>query len=376
MRKFIMLLVLAYPLMSFAQHDDIYFVPKKEKIVDVVHNADNIVPVEDEYYYDDEYVTEYYDDESYVYDDDYRYSSRILRFRSPGTIVGSSLYWDLTYGGMNDWVVYDDGYYLDVYPTYTNPYYWPRSTYNCWAWNSWYYPNYCWGYNHYYPAYHWNGYYPHHVHGGYRPAYIANNSWRPAHKVHKNVPVNNSVKRNNNVNVTNNNPAGRVNSALRAERNTGRVMSSQNQGGANRVSSNVAGNRTNAVNRSNEVRSTDVRRQQPQRVVNGGNVNQGANNVRPQQPRRTSSGTVTRQGENKSSQSVRTNTNNERRPQSSASSGSNNSRASYRSSSSSSGEYNRPSSTSVSRQRSSSYGGHSVSGGARSGAVPRGGSRR
>ena len=363
MRKFLMLLVLAYPLMSFAQHDDIYFVPKKEKKTEVVRNADNIVPVEDEYYYDDEYVTEYYDDDSYVYDDDYRYSSRILRFRSPGTIVGGSLYWDLTYGGMNDWVVYDDGYYLDVYPTYTNPYYWPRSTYNCWAWNSWYYPNYCWGYNHYYPAYHWNGYYPHHVHGGYRPAYIANNSWRPAHKVHKNVPVNNSVKGNNNVNVTNNNPAGRVNSALRAERGTGRVMNSQNQGTSNRVSSNVAGNRTNAVNRSNEVRSTDVRRQQPQRVVNAGNVNQSGSNVRPQQPRRTSSGTVTSQGGNKSSQSVRTNTNNERRPQSSTSSSSNNSRASYRSTSSSSGEYNRPSSTSVSRQRSSSSGGHSVSGG-------------
>ena len=31
MKKLFLLLVLAYPLISVAQHDDIYFVPKKEK---------------------------------------------------------------------------------------------------------------------------------------------------------------------------------------------------------------------------------------------------------------------------------------------------------------------------------------------------------
>ena len=140
---------------------------------------------------------------------------------------------------------------------------------------------------------------------------------------------------------------------------------------------NTADDKASAVNhRNNNPRSTEVRRQQPQRVANGGSVNKSSSTVRTQQPRRMPTGAVKSQSGNKNSQSGRVSTNGERKPQSSSSSNSNNSRSSYRSSSSSSGEYNRPSSTSVARQRSSSSGGHSMSGGARSGAVPRGGSRR
>lgn len=372
MKKFVFLLLLLSPLISFAQHDDIYFVPKKVETIVLLEDEDPC--------YEDEYVEEYYTDDSYAYEEDYRYSSRILRFRTPGSIVGSSLYWDLTYNNaINDWVVYDDGYYLDVYPTYTNTYYLSRNIYNPWRWNSWYYPGSywgydCWNYNHYYPTYCWGGYYPHHVHGGYRPSYVVHNSWRPVHKVHKGVPVNNGVKRGNNLSTNNN--TGRVSAAVRAERGTGRVANGANHGISNRSNFNAADDKSSVVNRNNNPRSTEVRRQQPQRVANGGSVNKSSSTVRTQQPRRMPTGAVKSQSGNKNSQSGRVSANGERKPQSSSSSNSNNSRNSYRSSSSSSGEYNRPSSTSVARQRSSSSGGHSMSGGARSGAVPRGGSRR
>lgn len=373
MKKFVLLLLLLSPLTSFAQHDDIYFVPKKVETIVILEDEDPC--------YEDEYVEEYYTDDSYAYEEDYRYSSRILRFRTPGSIVGSSLYWDLTYNNaINNWVVYDDGYYLDIYPTYTNAYYLSRNIYNPWRWNSWYYPGSywgydCWNYNHYYPTYCWGGYYPHHVHGGYRPSYVVHNSWRPAHKVHKGVPVNNGVKRGNNLSTNNN--TGRVSAAVRAERGTGRVANGANYGVSNRSNFNTANDKASAVNhRNNNPRSTEVRRQQPQRVANGGSVNKSSSTVRTQQSRRMPTGAVKSQSGNKNSQSGRVSANGERKSQSSSSSNSNNSKNSYRSSSSSSGEYNRPSSTSVARQRSSSSGGHSMSGGARSGAVPRGGSRR
>ena len=385
MKKFILLLLLASPLMSFAQHDDIYFVPTREKkVVASVTETENLVLIEDE----DEWCDEeaYYTDD-YGYDDeDYRYSTRIVRFRNNG-YIGSPLYWELTYNcGINDWIVYDDGYYLDIYPTYSNTlYYWPRTSYGYWGWNSWYYPNSywrygCWGYNHCHPAYHWNGYYPHHVHGGYRPSYIVNNSWRPAHKVHKDIPLNKGGRNVAGTSIATNNGVRRENSALRPGTGNGRVSGGQNVQTSNRVNATASGVRNNTVNRSNGVRSTAVQRQQPQRVTNGGAVNNGSAAVRPQQPRRTSSGTSVGQSGGSKSQEVRMRTNSERRPQTSTSSSSSQSRSSYRSSSSSSGEYNRPSSTSVSRQRSSSSSGNPVGGfgtnSSRGGFGARGGARR
>ena len=100
MKKLFLLLVLAYPLISVAQHDDIYFVPKKEKKTVVESKArDNsfvgLDDVEQSVYEDVDEV--YTTSESFDYsDDDFRYSTRIVRFRSPHTLVGSTFYWDLT----------------------------------------------------------------------------------------------------------------------------------------------------------------------------------------------------------------------------------------------------------------------------------------
>ena len=90
MRKFVLLFVLAYPLVSMAQRNDIYFIPKKAETIVILEDEDPC--------YEDEYVEENYADDSYVYDeDDFRYSTRIVRFRNTNSCLGSPLYWDLMY---------------------------------------------------------------------------------------------------------------------------------------------------------------------------------------------------------------------------------------------------------------------------------------
>ena len=353
MKKLFLLLVLAYPLISVAQHDDIYFVPKKEKKTVVESKArDNsfvgLDDVEQSVYEDVDEV--YTTSESFDYsDDDFRYSTRIVRFRSPHTLVGSTFYWDLTYNsGINDWMVYDDGYYLDIYPTYSNPvYYYPRRSHYWWGWDNWYHHDFCWShnywhYNHCYPTYHWNMH--HHHHGAYFPPYFAHGSWKPSHKVHRDIPVNGGSRRVSNVSTSNrrNNENGTV-------RGSGRPAVNQKTARpTNRVSSNSSGDRTNTVNRSDNVRSSAV--------------------DRSQQPRRASNGTVTDRNSSGKATNVRASGNRERVSGSSAPTSN---RSTYRnnssSSSSSSREYNRTNSSGVSRQRTSSSGAGSVSGGARSG---------
>ena len=357
MKKLVLLLVLAFPLMSLAQHDDIYFVPTKEKKVVIVTDADNVVLLDDEeYYYEDEYAyDEYTTGDAYLYDnEDYLYSTRLLRFRSPNGYMGSNLYWDLIYNsGMNDWTFYDDGYYINVYPTYSNPvYYWPTYRYNHWSWNSWYYPNYSWNYNywgyHCHPSYIWHS--PHHGH------HIAHNSWRPAHKVYNNIPLNKGPRKAGNIvsNNSNRRPSAAVN-------NHGRPVVNRNSGQtSNRVVPAGSNGRVNSTVRDNAGRPTTVNRQQPQRVVNGANSTQKGSNVRPQQPYKSSAQPAVKRSEGSKVPSTNVRTTNQRssRPSSSSSSGE---RSSYRSNDSSSREYNRPSSTSVSRQRSSTSGSSSAS---------------
>ena len=168
-----------------------YFVPKKEKKVLLVKSAeevymaddDNLV-VEDEY--NDDYVDEYIDDteSSYftndLYDvmDDYTYSSRIVRFHSPHRLLSNTLYWDLKYNcGIYDWLVYDDGYSVYVYPTanniyYNYPYYynwtnrWNWSTYHNWGYP--YYGHHDWWYHN---NYHWHTPHWHSHHTPSRPSY-------------------------------------------------------------------------------------------------------------------------------------------------------------------------------------------------------------
>ena len=126
--------MLVYPVLTWAQVDDVYFVPKKEKKVLVVKSAEEVyfadadeVFVEDVYetdYYDDDAVGAYYTNDLYDVIDDYTYSNRIIRFRSPRRLLSSNLFWDLRYDyGINDWFVYDDGYTISIYPTYGNLYY-------------------------------------------------------------------------------------------------------------------------------------------------------------------------------------------------------------------------------------------------------------
>ena len=126
MKKAFLLLMLVSPLISIAQVDDMYFVPKKEKNVLVVKSAEEIYmeDVDSVGYADgfvDEYVDEaeagYFTNDLYGVMDDYTYSTRIVRFQSPRRLLSSSLYWDLRYDcGINDWFVCDDGHTLYIYP--------------------------------------------------------------------------------------------------------------------------------------------------------------------------------------------------------------------------------------------------------------------
>lgn len=377
MKKLLLALIMSFPFVASAQIDDIYFVPKKEKkvvvknsamdnsFVDVYDNVEcfEVLPEEatEEVYYTNE-PYEYYDN------DDYMYSSRIVRFRSPGRLFGSNLYWDLRYNcGINDWMIYDDGYTLDIYPTYNNPLYYyhgigytPYS--NWWSWNTCYGPyahwnDYYWGYNYHYPSYHWYNHH-HHVHGGYHPPYIAHNSWRPKHKVQTDIPVNNPSKRVPNVSTNSSGRGGRVN---------GNAVTNR---GGNAVSGRPAGNQAvragsngqvNTTSRRNDARATGVQRQTVERGLvstsssrqNNGTV-QG---VRKQQPNRSTTVSGGNTNNVRSSQQRGAVTNartNQQRNTSSQPARNGDSRSNYRSKSSSSGEYNRPSSTSITRQRSSS----------------------
>ena len=152
MKKYALLLLLVYPLITWAQADDLYFVPKKEKTVLVVKSADEVYFVGDndvvvESYVDDD--EEYYSDDLYDVDNDYQFSTRIIRFHSPRRTLYGNLYWDLYYNsGINDLYVYDNGYSINIYPTYSyvdDYYMWMNS----WNWASYgYYPS--WFYRPYY----------------------------------------------------------------------------------------------------------------------------------------------------------------------------------------------------------------------------------
>ena len=176
---FLMAMLLTLPAcMSAQDDDDMYFTPRKSRTVPqqvtvgpgtvtVVaekptievynHNSRN----EDEYNrrttgYEGSYQTSGgydeadavdVDDDNYVNDEDYYYSRRILRFRSPriGIALSSPYYWDLVY----TWGAYD--YLYD--PFYYDPFYWHYGWGYGWSWgpwSSWYGP--LWGWH---SPYHW-----------------------------------------------------------------------------------------------------------------------------------------------------------------------------------------------------------------------------
>ena len=205
-----------------AQHDDLYFVPKKknktEKKEEVLSESSTaVVPTnqlemdEDAYNRRSSYLTEQgdvlsefamsdagfvliteegdtmwmdtdtlrltrvQDDEGWINgfegsDSDYEYAMRIVRFRNPryAIPVSSPLYWDVVYGGAMwpswEWNIYDDGTYAYVFPTSSNWHYWDYMMSYPFGWSPW---GYSWAHHHGYPYWGnpWGSHYGWHFYG-------------------------------------------------------------------------------------------------------------------------------------------------------------------------------------------------------------------
>lgn len=386
-----MFLVLVSPLVATAQVDDVYFVPTKENEEKVLvvkstaekYNIDNTSESSmrnvDEYnrrstaytnapdeYIDENYTDEYvYEDDSY---DDYSYSTRIIRFRNPRRAVYSSIYWDLMYGcGINDWLIYDNGYSIDIYPTYNNPFYfWSDfafswNPFSWYSWHSWHHAAY-WGWHHpYYSHYYghcYDHYYGHHNHIAMHPNH---NYWSPSRRNNRYIPTNGAVgggryergegSRVNRVAASDKNNSGRVNLRGNAGNRSDKVASAD-RGTSNNNNSGRVNLRGNAGNRGNNAaaQSGNNRNENVAGFKIGGN--QGRDNaIRRQQPARGSANVNNSRAANSgksNSESVRQQKNNN------TSNSSNRGSSVNRRSSGSSSGYNRPSSTSVTRSRNSS----------------------
>ena len=386
-----MFLVLVSPLVATAQVDDVYFVPTKESEEKVLvvkstaekYNIDNTSASSmrnvDEYnrrstvytnapdeYIDENYTDEYvYEDDSY---DDYSYSTRIIRFRNPRRAVYSSIYWDLMYGcGINDWLIYDNGYSIDIYPTYNNPYYfWSDfafswNPFSWYSWHSWHHAAH-WGWHHpYYSHYYghcYDHYYGHHNHIAMRPNH---NYWSPSRRNNRYILTNGAVgggryergegSRGNRVAASNNNNSGRVNLRGNAG-NRGDKVASADRGTSNNNNSGRVNLRGNAGNRGNNAAAQSGNKRNENGAGFKISSNQGRDNaIRRQQPARGSANV----NNNRAANSGKSNSESVRQQKSNSTSNSSNrgSSVNRRGSGSSSG-YNRPSSTSVTRSRNSS----------------------
>lgn len=204
-RIIFLLASLLVSIVGYAQMDDMYFVPTKEKkasvekkrvqnipsqtVTDVPSEAEDADVVYatgtlrdvDEYnrrdlWHNDSILeeTEYEDsmavDEEMDLNDDYHYSKRILRFCAPsiGVMVSSPLYWDLCYGPNSIyWDVYVDGIYAYAFPSSWSSLYWGPYFSFSWGWGpywGWGGPWYAGWYRPWYGP-HWH--YPHWGHGGH-----------------------------------------------------------------------------------------------------------------------------------------------------------------------------------------------------------------
>ena len=392
MKRYLLLLAILLPVISVAQVNDIYFVPTKEKKAVVVKTSEvnSFADIDDGYVAEEplpvdtvEGETAYFTDNLYgLYDGDYGYSARIIRFRSPDRLWGSSLYWDLRYNsGISDWLVYDNGYSIDIYPTYNNPYFYYAGCgigfYNPSAWHVYYNgftPYWAWRPSWYWHDYHWfnnHWYYPHwhhpHWHAGYYPPHYGNNGvLRPRNRVHNDVPVNGEVaKGDRNAAVTNGEAAGngRGGTAVRTQQRPRRTVNDAN------VTDDAV------TSRDDRGGAADIRRQQPRRETGGTNTQNVADDTRKtgvsganrQQPQRGTSNANVRENRNdRGGNAVR-------RSGDSSSSSRNGSTGSYRSGGSSSGSSNRSGNTGVSRTGGSS-GSSNRSSGSVGGSSSRGGS--
>ena len=360
---FALIVSLASPFAAMAQVDDVYFVPSKkseEKVLVIKSTAEkyNISTASasqgrdvDEYnrrstaYTDspDEYIDENYTGD-YSYEegayDDYSYSTRIIRFRNPRRAMYSPIYWDLMYGcGVSDWLIYDNGYSIDIYPTYNNHLYFYSdfafgwNPFSWYSWNSWHYPGYYGWYHPYHSPYynHFYGhYYPGHLMAGAGGGY-----WGPARRSTRFVPTNGAVS------------GGRSARGEGARSERGTVSGSRADRGSMRADGNVRRNGSTGNGRS--VAQNGNKRNESGagfRVESNDGKTQGRDNaIRRQQPAR---GSVNNAGNRGANGNVNVGV---RQEGSKGASGS--SSVNRREPGSSSG-YNRPSSTSTVRSRSSS----------------------
>lgn len=365
MKQLALLLILMLPFEMAAQVDDMYFVPKKKDKKNKVQVEDkkNVEIVqeqrtesytgeerdEDEYnrrghlssrsynnddYYEEEQASneEYVsdgEDNTVVEEEDFTYSSRILRFHSPRMVMLSSpWYWDIVYTcGTDNWIVCDDGLYWDVYPSYSyySSWYYPTwswhfsfapwGVYNSYCWDYWHAPFYAWHHHHhYYP--HWGGNHHGHIAGATgvydnrRPPiidmrsgkkYTANNTRGGVTGTRNRVlrSDNNGIRVAPVENVNHRNEAQNGGNG-RAVVRSGRSGNAGNNAAVNR-GSNVHNNRGTVVRNRNTVNKTDnakgkierTRSERNRAVHNSSSQNSERTYDRPSSTRTTSRSTTT-----------------------------------------------------------------------------------
>lgn len=230
MKQIVLILICLLPMGVHAQFDDVYFVPKKRTTISSEESSEHVTTQtrlgesyglrdEDEYnrrpsssssysYEDEEVYTAESEDVYNNDEEDYRFSTRIVRFHSPRRVVVSSpWYWEVYSSGYDSWTVYDNGTYIDLYPSYDYFYEpsWSFAFYSGW-----------WGFTlgshwyHHHHHHHWN----HAWHGPYVPHY--GHDFSGGH-VHNRRPVFGDM-RTANGNIGR--PFGTSNSSLRGTKNS------------------------------------------------------------------------------------------------------------------------------------------------------------
>lgn len=183
------------PLSLLAQNDDMFYVPKKEiKQSDVAKVLSASQSERGNYRDVDEYnrrgvyartaeteVTEVVADDYYV-EDEYNYSTRIVRFHNPTIVIGSPYYWNVYPGSWHYGSWYDSYWGISYYDSY---------------WGIGLGASLCWPHTH--------SYWPHvHSYWHSAPHYHHSVAARPARVVRGRIPVasvSSSVNKNNRVPV-------------------------------------------------------------------------------------------------------------------------------------------------------------------------------
>ena len=195
MRNFAFIMLMLLPLSLLAQNDDMFYVPKKEiKQADVAKVLSASQRVRGSYRDVDEYnrrgvyartaeteVAEVVADDYYV-EDEYNYSTRIVRFHNPTIVIGSPYYWNVYPGSWHYGSWYDSYWGISYYDSY---------------WGIGLGASLCWPHTH--------SYWPHvHSYWHSAPHYHHSVAARPARVVRGRIPVasvSSSVNKNNRVPV-------------------------------------------------------------------------------------------------------------------------------------------------------------------------------